>query len=83
MVSNPQCQHHDRFYLSLSEYPKIQESTFSVRHVEFDPDVIVSCQDHLKCQKFDYSASFEQVGSDVLKFISSVSMSSKLISLWF
>ena len=50
---NPQCPHHDRFDQSLLEYQEIsvhiQESTFSVHHVEFDPDVKVSCQDPLKC----------------------------------
>ena len=51
LVLNPQCPHHDRFDQSLLEYQEIsahiQESTFSVRRVEFDPDVIVSCQDPL------------------------------------
>ena len=54
MVLNPRCQHHDRFDLSLLEYQEIsahiQESTFSVHHDEFDPDVKVSCHDPLKCQ---------------------------------
>ena len=54
MVLNPQCPHHDRFDQSLLEYQEIsahiKESTFSVHHVEFDPDVKVSCQDPLKCQ---------------------------------
>ena len=54
MVLNPQCPHHDRFDQSLLEYQEIsahiQESTFSVHRVEFDPDVKVSCQDPLKCQ---------------------------------
>ena len=50
----PQCPHHDRFDQSLLEYQEIsayvQESTFSFRHVEFDPDVLISCQDPLKCE---------------------------------
>ena len=54
MALNFRCQHHDRFDQSLLEYQEIsahiQESIFSVRHVEFDPDVKVSCQDPLKCQ---------------------------------
>ena len=54
MVLNLQCQHHNRFDQSLLEYQEIrahiQESTFSVHHVEFDPDVKVSCQDPLKFQ---------------------------------
>ena len=54
MVLNPQCPHHDRFDQSLLEYQEmnayIQVLTFSVHRVQFDPDVIVSCQDPLKCQ---------------------------------
>ena len=46
------CPHHDRFEQSLLEYQEIsvhiQESTFSVHRVEFDPAVLVSCQDPLK-----------------------------------
>ena len=56
LVLNPQCQHHDRFDQSVLEYQEIsahiQESTFSVHHVEFVPDVLVSCQNPLKCQNF-------------------------------
>ena len=48
LVLNPQCQHHDGFDQSLLEYQEIsahiQEPTFSVHHVEFNPVVIVSCQ---------------------------------------
>ena len=51
---NSQCQHPDSFDLSLLEYQEIsahiQESTFSIHRAEFDPDVIVSCQDLLKYQ---------------------------------
>ena len=64
MVLNPQCLHHDRFDQSLLEYQEInahiQESTFSVHRVEFDPDVIVSCLDPLKCQNSEVLSKWDQ-----------------------
>ena len=61
---DPQCQHHDRFDQSLLEYQKksahIKESTFSVHHVEIDPDVIVSCQDPLNCQNSVVLSKWDQ-----------------------
>ena len=52
MVLNPQYPYHDRFDESSLEYQEIsthiQQSIFSVHRVEFDPYVIVSCQDPLK-----------------------------------
>ena len=54
LVVNPRHQQHDRFHQSLFEYQEIsahfQEITFSVHHVDCDLNVIVSCQDPLKCQ---------------------------------
>ena len=63
-VLNPQCQHHDRLDQSLLEYQEIrahiQESTFSVHQIEFDPDVKVSCQDPLKCQNSGVLSKWDQ-----------------------
>ena len=64
MVLNLQCPHHDRFGQSLLEYQEIsvhtKESTFSVHRPEFDPDVIVSCQDPLKCQNSEVLSKWDQ-----------------------
>ena len=64
MVLNPQCPDHDRFGQSLLEYQEIsvyiKESTFSVHRAEFDPDVIVSCQDPLKCQNSEVLSKWDQ-----------------------
>ena len=64
LVLNPQCPHHDRFDQSLLEYQEIsahiQESTFSVHRVEFDPDVKVSCLDPLKCQNSEVLSKWDQ-----------------------
>ena len=64
MVLNPKCQRHDRFDQSLLEYQEIsayiQESAFLVSHVEFDPDVKVSCQDPLKCQNSGVLSKWDQ-----------------------
>ena len=38
----------------------IQESTFSVHRVEFDPDVIGSRQDPLKCQNSEVLSKWDQ-----------------------
>ena len=64
----------------LLEYQEIrahiQESTFSVHHVEFDLDVLVSCQDHLKCQNSGVLSKWDQfykspfLHSLLLQFIS-------------
>ena len=63
-VLNTQCQHYDRFDHSLLEYQEIsahiQESTFSVHRIEFDPDVVVSCQDPLKYQNFEVLSKWDQ-----------------------
>ena len=37
-----------------------QESTFSVHHLEFDPDVKVSCQDSLKCLNSGVFSKWDQ-----------------------
>ena len=64
MVLNHQCPHHDRFDQSLLEYQEIsahiQESTFSVYHVVFDPDVLVSFQDPLKCHNSGVLSKWDQ-----------------------
>ena len=64
LVLNPQCPHQDRFGQSFLEYQEIsahiQESTFSVHCVEFDPDVIVSCQDPLKYQNSVVLSKWDQ-----------------------
>ena len=64
MVLNPQCPHHNRLDQSLLEYQEInahiQESTSAVHRVEFDPDVIVSCQDPLKCQNSEVLSKWDQ-----------------------
>ena len=64
MVLNLQCQRHDRFDQSLLEYQEIsahiQESAFSVHHVEFDPDVKVSGQDPFKCQNSGVLSKWDQ-----------------------
>ena len=39
----------------------IQELTFSVHHVEFDPDVTVSCQDPVKCQSSEVFSKWAQI----------------------
>ena len=61
---NPQCQHPDSFDLSSLEYQEItahiQESTFSIHRAEFDPDVIVSCQDLLKYQNSEVLSKYHQ-----------------------
>ena len=65
MVLNPQCPHYDRFDRSLLEYQEIsahiQELTFSVHHVDFDPDVIASCQDPIKCQNSEVWSKWDQL----------------------
>ena len=58
----------------------IQESTFSVHCAEFDPDVIVSCQDPLKCQNYVVLNKWDQFYES--SFFSQ-STSSQFISLWF
>ena len=39
----------------------IQESTFSVYRVEFDPDVVVSCQNSLKCQNCEVLGKWDPI----------------------
>ena len=62
LALNPRHRHHGRFYQPLLEYLEIsahiQELPYSVHHVEFGQNGIVSCLDPLICQKFG------QVGSD-------------------
>ena len=64
LVLNPQCLHHDRFDQSLLEYQEIsvhiQESTFSVHCVEFNSDVITSCQEPFKCQNSEVLSKWDQ-----------------------
>ena len=60
---NPQCQHHDRSDQPLLEYQEIsahiQEATFSVHQVEFDPGCDSFLSRSFKMSEF---RSFEQVG---------------------
>ena len=64
LVLNPQSPNHIRFDQSLMEYQEIrahiQESPFSVHRVEFDPNMIVSCQDPLKCQNSEFMSKWNQ-----------------------
>ena len=64
LVLNPRYHYYDRFDQSLLEYQeisaRIQESTFSVHNVEFDPDVKVSCQNPLKCQNSEVLSEWDQ-----------------------
>ena len=80
MVLNPKCAHYDRFDQSKLEFQEInahvQESTFSVHLVEFDPDVKVSCQDPFKCQNSEVFSKWYEFYE---KFVSSQSTFSQFI----